>query len=359
MNLTKLNELQMPTWRWLNMNHTDLELPLAIDRPYHNRPILGGHDHLSLDDSVTIEKINHLPADTERMQRFISEHQNYALTITIPAEVQLDTPLILNFILDEENPVLIDYLYINAESGSRADIIVNYRSSSSTPCFHGGFTYLHTAPDAAIRLFKIQMLGDQDLHLDTTAVETGDHGNSEVIYGELGGGQVVSSCNLSLAGTASNGHLDSLYLGSGRRRQDFNYRLELKGVAADGEITVKGALAGKSKKVLKSTLDFISGACDSKGKETETVLALSDQVLNLSAPLLLCGEDRVEGEHATSTGKPDEEKLFYLMSRGFSRQDAKRLLVEASFTPILNKIPVSELRQEIISKIREVVYHED
>ena len=74
---------------------------------------------------------------------------------------------------------------------------------------------------------------------------------------------------------------------------------------------------------------------------------LSPTVRNRSVPIMLSHEDDVDGHHAVSIGKMDEEKLFYLMSRGLDLADAQRLVVEASFNPVLDRIPDEALKTEI------------
>ena len=357
MKLTNLNQIQMPTWRWLGMNEAVLETDAALDAPYRGGALSGAEGVEARRDAILAE-IPHLPADLGRLRDFVLEHQNYSLTLTIPKDVQCEEPILLDFLLDETSPVLVDYLQIHAQAGSRADVVVRYRSMGGRPCFHCGFAALRAEAGAQARLIKIQTLGEKDAHLDGTAVTVEAGGEGSALCCELGGGQVVSGCNVFLAGKKSRGGLDTLYLGTDGRTQDFNYRLELRGLASEGEIVSRGALAGNAKKTLKSTLDFIRGASGAKGREEETVLALSGRVLNLSTPLLLCGEDNVEGAHATSSGKPDPAKLYYLMSRGLTQGEARRLLVEASFTPILNKLPTPDLRDAVQQKIREVMHGE-
>lgn len=358
MKLTKLNELQMPTWRWLHMNAAKVETNAEMDLPYRGSPVITGAQKIQIQNTISGEIPEGLPQDLERMRLFTLERHHAAFTLTIPKGIRLTAPVILEFLLDENSPVLLDYLTIHAEPGSKADILVRYRSSGDGHYFHCGFAVLRAQAGADVRLVKTQMLGTSDTQIDMTAAFVEENARADVMLCELGGGQVVGGCNISLRGEESCACLDGLYLGSGSRTQDFNYRMEIAAPKSEGEILVKGALTGNAKKVLKSTLDFVSGAAGSVGRERETVLALSDRALNLSTPLLLCGEENVEGEHATTTGKPDPQKLYYLMSRGFSELDAKRLLVEASFTPVLDKIPLEELRADILERVREVVYDE-
>ena len=49
----------------------------------------------------------------------------------------------------------------------------------------------------------------------------------------------------------------------------------------------------------------------------------------------------------------DEAKLFYLMSRGLDKADAQRLVVEAAFNPVIDRIPDEALRGEIDAYLKE------
>lgn len=355
MKLMKLNELQIPTWRWLHLNSYELEVDTDLNKPYQGGIIKTAFDNISIEKSVDKPSIINIPADVRRMYEFVNENKNYGLTITIPKGVKLSEPITIDLELNEEYTVLIDFLHIKAEEGSLADIIVTYHSKGNGKYFHGGFAYAEAESGSHIRLIKAQVLGESDIHLDNNAVSVQEDGQGDVIFCELGGGQVVSGCNVELSGIKSRSDFKSIYIGDKDRTLDLNYRMELRGKETQGHILVRGALADQAKKSLKSNLDFISGATASVGSEEETVLTLSEKAVNLSVPLLLCGEDNVEGSHATSSGKPSPSKLFYLMSRGLSEKEAKRLLVEASFTPILDSISSESLKNIVQQRIREVL----
>lgn len=355
MKLTKLNELQIPTWRWLHLNSSELEIDRDINVPYEGGMISSADAHVSIEKSVYVPSLENIPGDFKRMYEFVNENKNYGLTITLPKGVKVVEPITINFELNEEFPVLVDFLHIIAEEESYADIIVTYHSNGAGKHFHGGFAYVEAATNSHVRLIKAQMLDETDIHLDNNAIYVHSDGQGDVVFCELGGGQVVSGCSVVLGGAKSHSDFQSIYIGDKDRKLDFNYRMELGGKEAQGQILVRGALADQSKKSLKSNLDFKQGATASKGSEEEVVLTLSDEAVNLSVPLLLCGEDNVEGAHATSSGKPSPSKLFYLMSRGLSEKEAKHLLVEASFTPILENISSDSLKAMVLKRIREVL----
>lgn len=351
MQLNGINRLPMPTWGWLKMNDTSLET--EIEGVFGKEPLITGAEAIRIDKDVDLGPVPGILPDMEEMRALVADQHNCALTLTIPKGMHLAEPVIITFQMDGENRFLSDYIHIRAEEGSSATVVIQYRGTPAATCLHNGFTYLEGYAGAKVKLIKAQMLYDKDVHLDVTAARLSE---GELLLCEMGAVHSVASCNLLLEGRGSVGNLDGLYIGDGRKKQDFNYRIEYRGQETEGYITVKGALAGQAHKALKSTIDFVTGAAGAKGREEESVLVLGDQAVNLSAPLLLCSEDNVEGEHATSTGKPDGEKLFYLMSRGFTEQEAKQLLVEASFTPLLNKVELEELREDLVCRIQGVIH---
>ena len=98
---------------------------------------------------------------------------------------------------------------------------------------------------------------------------------------------------------------------------------------------------------LRGTVDFQRGAKRGVGHESEDVLLFSPNARNRTAPLILCGEEEVEGQHAASVGRLDENKLYYLRSRGLSEAQARRLMVDARFAPAIDKIPLESLQDEV------------
>ena len=152
---------------------------------------------------------------------------------------------------------------------------------------------------------------------------------------------------MHLAGDDARADVWSFYFGDGDRKLDLNYIIRQSGKRTDANMQVRGALLGKSVKNFRGTLDFIEGAKGSVGRENEEVMLLSDGVRNRSVPIMLSHEDDVDGHHAVAVGKMDEEKLFYLMSRGLDLAEARRLVVEAAFHPVLDRIPEAKYREEI------------
>ena len=53
----------------------------------------------------------------------------------------------------------------------------------------------------------------------------------------------------------------------------------------------------------------------------------------------------VKAGHASTSGQIEEEQLFYMLSRGIKRDDAIHMIVTGFFEPVLDRIPLEDLRE--------------
>lgn len=56
---------------------------------------------------------------------------------------------------------------------------------------------------------------------------------------------------------------------------------------------------------------------------------LGEDVENKTVPVILCSEENVVGNHGATIGELDEDTLFYLASRGISREQAEDMMARA------------------------------
>jgi Fe-S cluster assembly scaffold protein SufB len=194
-------------------------------------------------------------------------------------------------------------------------------------------------------------MNDVSPNFDTNIALVESNGKVNWISVELGA--IVSGSNYStfLEDEASESNLSSIYLGDGSRKLDLGYSVIHKGARSISNIETRGVLMDSARKVFRGNLDFKRGAKRASGIEEEYVILLDPTVKSDSIPALLCDEDDVQGEHAASAGQIDKNKLFYLMSRGLSERESKKLIIEATFRPIIDKIPLEELQDIINSEI--------
>lgn len=206
-------------------------------------------------------------------------------------------------------------------------------------------------PDGETRIFS-----DVNLSADNVArkikISVGERARVEFISADLGRGDFSADVEIDLRGDDSVADFEAVYFGDGKRKLDFNYVIRQRGKRTQATMNVRGALTERSNKIFRGTLDFQKGAKGSTGRELEEVIILSSGTRNRSIPLMLAAEDEVDGHHAVSVGRLDEEKIFYLMSRGLDKSEAERLIVEAAFNPVIEKISDEALRGELLESLQ-------
>lgn len=184
-------------------------------------------------------------------------------------------------------------------------------------------------------------------------VDAGGSVQVNVIY--LGGRKNLSSIEIELVGDDSSAEINALYFAADQEKYDLNFIIRQLGKRTAGSMNVYGALGGNADKIFRGTLDFVKGCSGSVGNEKEEIILLSEGVRNRTVPLMLSSEDDVDGHHAASIGRMDEDRLFYLMSRGLDEEEAKHLVLEATFAPVVNLIDNEELKSEIQAAINRKV----
>ena len=350
--LKQVNTLPAPTWNRLGINFAKLEAAGVTFTPCAADPLS------PLPDGVTVSRLPFPKPDVatgmgKEAADFVTANRTYGVSLRAAAGTKAECPVLLDFRLGAENPALADEIEITAEENSELTVIVNYRSDEGTAGFHGGLTKLYAAKGAVIHLVQAQLLGDGYVHFDNVGAFAEESGSIDIIQAELGGKNAFSGVKTRLEGVKSSLNMDTVYFGDSSRAIDMNYVAEHIGRRTKSEIHVVGALLDESEKTFRGTIDFVRGSQKAVGHESEYNLLFSPKVRNRTAPLILCAEEDVEGQHAASTGKIGENTLFYLMSRGLSELEAKKLMIEAQFRPVTDRIPDASLRRAILDYVKE------
>lgn len=362
-NLKDLNRLPAPTWSWLGVNGEtfETELPGFAPWPYAAPQALPAGVKVS---GILKDEIVFLEGDIDtsagvQTRDFVKQHRNGGLFIQAQAGAQIADPLVFDYTLTAAQPALADENTIIAEAGSRLTVVFRYHSEQDVHGFHAGLTRVYAKKGARVTLVQVQTLGGKCPHFENVGGSIFEDAKVELIQAEIGASQTFSGAAFKLIGERGGLDIGSIYLGDGARKIDLNYVAEHRGKNSRTDIAARGAMLGESRKTFRGTIDFKRGAAGAKGHEEEYAVLLSPKVVARSAPLILCEEEDVDGQHAASTGRIDENRLFYLMSRGLSEAQARKLIIEAQFAPIIARIPVASIRDSLQAHVTERLNESD
>jgi FeS assembly protein SufD len=363
----KLNETVVPTWRHLKVNNFSIDnFKIPNIEPYNKeylKFIQGNVEKASILDTKTwieeerdINSYLDIKEDFGVSKKFVQLAEkgfNSGVVIKVLENSEIVFPIRLGFILDSENPTVVDQNIIIAEKGSKVTVVIDYSTGDVNEAFHNGLTKVFAKENSEITVVKVQRMNDSSIHFDSNVAFVGREAKVNWVTIEMGSKINVTNYYSTLKEENASSDLHSAYLVDGNRIQDIYYTVNHFGRRSKSNMDIKGVIKDRARKVFRGNIDFKKGAVKAKGAQNEDVLLLDPTVKVDSIPMLLCEEEDVDGAHAASVGQMNEDKLFYLMSRGFNEKEAKKLVIEAKFSPIFDKVPVKELREFLGEELKK------
>ena len=212
----------------------------------------------------------------------------------------------------------------------------------------GSVLRVFAAEQATVNITCVQTLDDSWTALDDTGLFLDEGAHVNVQHTVLGAGTSATGLAGDLLGDTSKVTIDTDYLGAREQVRDFNYELRHRGRKTECEIDANGVLTGTSKKVYRGTIDLVHGCKGSTGTERETVLLANQGVDNKTVPVILCDEDDVAGNHGATIGHVRDEQLFYLACRGLDQEAAENLFIRAKLEDAALSAPDERIRAGIV-----------
>ncbi len=162
-----------------------------------------------------------------------------------------------------------------------------------------------------------------------------------------------------LAGENAEVEIIGLVLARGEEQKSLEAYITHAAPNTKSNVNVRAVLKGKSTFAFRGNVKIEKGAKRADAYLRSDALLFDDAKMGDDTPALEILEPDVKAGHAATIGKVDEQMLFYLMSRGLSRKQAEKLLVEGFIEPIREKIkgsPTSLCRAELRGVKKEVSY---
>lgn len=346
----KINRLPARTWNWLKMNETNLKQIEAGDSPTVKTEGFAKAEAWNEDFSAIDTGMG---KDMDRLSKMAGME---AIRIQSgPSEAGRHAALhfVCNDGVNSFQPV-----ELLVREGEQLTVVMDFTSPGDAAGLLAVQTRFLVNKNARLRLIQLQLLGKGCTFLSDTGGRCGDGAAVEVIQLFLGGSKTYAGCLANLAGKESMLNADVGYLGRGEQRFDLNYVAEHRGEKSISHILAGGVLYDKAFKIFRGTIDFKAGSAKAEGDEKEDVLLLGDDVVNQTIPLILCVEEDVQGSHGATIGRLDDELLFYLCSRGMSRETAAEMITRARLEAVCRKIGNQAAEQLVQDYLKEVNVNE-
>lgn len=347
----KYNELPRISFRWVKANDLKLEEISLKSLDYGKNPMVSGSSHIKdLDEITPAGMVGEYQGTNREELDFVLKEARVRHHIVSSKDEDL---VILKYQLSGSATTLLELNVLEVGPGETLNVLMAYEGDE-TAQFVSVLNLIDVSEGGTLNLWKVNCLPFGARHLEQRYAKVADSGTVNYLSLELGARETVINYVTDLEEGAT-GILKSIYVGHGDRVIDLFHQMNHIGRQSFCDMDVRGALKDRSRKYFRGTLDFKKGSAGSEGSEVETVTLLDKTVKAFAIPLLLCGEHDVIGNHAASAGQLDEDQLFYLMSRGFTYEESKRIIVESSFRPIIDLLPGEELKEAITKRVAQLM----
>jgi len=288
-----------------------------------------------------------VPAD--RAAVVASANVEEAQLIRIPADAELDQPIRVLMTGNGAGRRTNTHHVIEAGANSRAVVILEHDGSAD----HNGNVEVFVREGAQLTVVSVQLWEDDARHLAQHDAEVSKDAVYKHIAVTLGGKIVRLNSNVRFAGEGADAELLGLYFADAGQHLEHRSFVDHNLANCKSNVLYKGALQGKgAHTVWVGDVLIQKQAEGTDSYEKNQNLVLTDGCRADSVPNLEIETGLIEGAgHASSTGRFDDEHLFYLMARGIPEDVARRLVVRGFLNEIIQQIKVPALEERLTEAV--------
>ncbi|MCW3104899.1 MAG: sufD [Bacteroidetes bacterium] len=238
------------------------------------------------------------------------------------------------------------------EENAQATVIESFVTvDASAKVFSNALTELFIDASAILQHYKIQEENENGYLVNTTQALQKKQSVFSTNNFTLSGSLVRNNLNIVLDDEQIETHLNGLYLTKGNQSVDNHTLVDHRKPNCNSNELYKGIIEEKSTATFNGKIYVRKDAQKTNAFQSNKNILLSDDGTINTKPQLEIYADDVKCSHGTSTGKLDEDKIFYLRARGLSEASAKKLLMHAFASEVVEHIKIDELRDYVEAKI--------
>jgi Fe-S cluster assembly protein SufD len=349
-----LDDFPVPTGREEEWRFT----PLRRLRGLHRSPAAGGKVSVVADAAPSVTAVHaqrgdqrlgaaFVPADRVSAQAFASFDD--AMVITIPAETQADEPTVVSVRGESAEGAAFGHTLIEVGANARAAVVLDHSGSAT----YADNVEIVVGDGAALTVVSLQDWDDDAVHVSHHYITLGRDARVQHTAVTLGGSVVRLAPSLRYAGPGGDAELLGAYFADAGQHLEHRLFVDHTQPNCRSRVEYKGALQGdEAHTVWIGDVLIRAEATGTDTYERNRNLLLTDGARADSVPNLeiLTGEV-VGAGHASTSGRLEDQHLFYLMARGIPLAEARRLVIRGFFGELIGKIGVPELRDRIAEEI--------
>ncbi|CCV63803.1 SUF system FeS cluster assembly protein [Alteracholeplasma palmae J233] len=262
--------------------------------------------------------------------------------LTIPSKTIYHEPIKITLLEDNH-----DELEIVIGESSEIKIILEVTDDTMTQSDYK--IKLTAAKNAKVKYLLVAALKSTKATLNHEFIALEDT-NLELLAG-LVSNVLTAKLDVAVAGKGASVNIKAIAVSSDEHDQNIDVYMKHQAPNTFGDMTNIGIANKKGRVILNGVEKIEKGMKNSNVYQTLKGIITSNEAVIEVNPILLIDEYDIKAGHAATVGKLEEESLYYLMSRGLSKIDAEKLIINGFLQPVINEIDDEELKERFVELV--------
>ncbi len=242
------------------------------------------------------------------------------------------------------------------EQGAEATLLAETASLDNvTEGFHCDAIELIVEPEARLRYVNLQNWSQQVWHFGHQRATVDRNASLQWTIGALGSKLAKVNQHVALTGPDAEAQVNGVMFTEGRQHLSYNTHQHHQAPYCRSDLLYKTALQDRARTVWRGMIKVDVAAQRTDAYQRNDNLMLSSTARADSIPGLEIEADDVRCTHGSTSGRVDEQQVFYAMTRGYTRKEAVRMIVAGFFQQVFDRITIESVRDALGDAIAERV----
>ena len=250
-------------------------------------------------------------------------------------------------IINIQSTVAQNYIRIISNVNENSQVTINefYLNNFDIPVLNSISHTIKVEKKAVVNHHKFQTQGSSQICLNNTYVNQKENSTYSLIDLSFSGKLIRNNIVADLDGEYCETNLYGLFIPNKNAHYDNYTVVNHKLPNSNSNELFKGIASEKGTGVFNGRIFVRPGAQNTNAFQANKNIILDDSSKIYAKPQLEIWADDVKCSHGCTTGQLNEESLFYLQSRGLSKESARTLLLHAFTNEVSQKISNQNLRE--------------
>ena len=242
------------------------------------------------------------------------------------------------------------YVFIVSKENSVAKITVDFKGESEQS-FHLVNVYAQVEASAQLEIHQLQNTSKKECVLLRESISQAEKSVFKITTVTASGTWVRNELNIRIEGQHCETFLSGAYFPKQDQLIDNHTFVDHQVANCYSNELYKGVLFDNGIGVFNGKVYVHVDAQKTNAYQSNANIMMSDNASMFTKPELEIYADDVKCSHGSTTGQFNEEALFYLRARGLSEESAKRLLVSAFTSDVMNRISIPSWKEYVLATL--------